>query len=430
MTEQPIQASDALVGDLFAELEQIGTVDAHEHLPTEASRMGADRDFYSLFQHYCSGDLVAAGATDEDRQAFGNRELPIEQRWARFRPFLEAIRTGSYARSALIVVRDLLELDDLNDETYQAVGERLRAMNQPGVYDRVLRDRCNIVACIQCWRLGESPYPDYFYHLAPGPEVIDLTSQQALDQLARRGDRAVHTLDDALAAMTTVVENWRGDPQVVGIKSAHAYGRSIAFRKVSRAEAESVFNCIRTHEGHTVSPHEALPLQDYLMYELVARAEAVDLPMVFHTGLQAGNFNRIRNADPLGLQHLIEEFPRAKIDLFHGGMPWVREIAVLAKYFPGVHLNMAWMHIINAAQARAALSEWLDMVPNTKIFGFGGDYGIVEKVYGHLKLARQNVAIVLAEKIRQGAYSRAEASMVARRLMRDNAGRFYGLDLD
>jgi hypothetical protein len=103
---------------------------------------------------------------------------------------------------------------------------------------------------------------------------------------------------------------------------------------------------------------------------------------------------------------------------------------VLAKYFPGVHLNMAWSHIANPVQARSALSEWLDMVPNTKIFGFGGDYAIVEKVYGHLKIARQNIAMVLAEKIREGAYTRSEASMVARRLMRENADRFYGLGLD
>jgi hypothetical protein len=37
--------------------------------------------------------------------------------------------------------------------------------------------------------------------------------------------------------------------------------------------------------------------------------------------------------------------------------------------------------------ARTALDEWLDMVPSSKIFGFGGDYAIVEKVYGHVVLA-------------------------------------------
>ena len=422
--------TDGLVAELFAELEQIGTVDAHEHLPTEAWCMQQKRDFFSLFEHYCRGDLVAAGATDEDMAFFADRDKPEDQRWQRFKPLLSAIRTGGYARSALIVVHDLLGFDDLNDDTYKAVGEKLREMNRPGLYDYVLRERCNIAACIECWCLGGQPYPDYFYHLAPGPEVTDLTSQAALDGLAKRCDHAIHTLDDALECMTIVVGRWRADPKVVGIKSAHAYGRSLAFQKVPRAVAEEVFNRILTNEGHALSVHEALPLQDYLMFQLVARADAVGLPMVFHTGLQAGNFNRIANANPLHLQSLIEEFPRAKIDLFHAGMPWVREIAVLAKYFPGVHLNMAWTHIINPAQARSALCEWLDMVPNTKIFGFGGDYCIVEKVYGHLKLARQDVAMVLAEKIREGAYTREEASVVARRLMRENAGRFYALGLD
>ncbi|MBS3764491.1 MAG: amidohydrolase family protein, partial [Planctomycetes bacterium] len=175
--------------------------------------------------------------------------------------------------------------------------------------------------------------------------------------------------------------------------------------------------------------HEALPLQDYLVFQMVGRASEIDLPIVIHTGLQAGNYNRIRNADPLHLQTLIEEFPATKFDLFHGGMPWVREIAVLAKYFPGVHLNMAWMHIIGPEQACSALSEWLDMVPNTKIFGFGGDYGIVEKVYGHITIARRNIARVLAGKIRLSGWSREEASRVGRLLLHDNPNRFYNLGL-
>jgi len=430
MAETTVFPADPLIRDLFEELQQIPTVDAHEHLPTEASRMGDRRDFYSLFQHYCAADLISAGATAEDMRAFGDLTLPLEERWQRFRLFFSAIRTGSYARAALIVVRDLLGCDDLSDDTYEEISEKLQAMNRPGIYDRILREKCNIAACIECWCLGNTPYPDYFYHLAPGPEVMDLGNREALDRLAADCDHAVHTIEDVLDCMTVKVERWRATPKVVGIKSAHAYTRGLGFQKVTRQAAETVLNRVLTNEAHCIDAHEALPLQDYLMFQLVARADAVGLPMVFHTGLQAGNYNRIRNADPLLLQPILEEFPRARIDLFHAGMPWVREIAVLAKYFPGVHLNMAWTHIINATQARAALSEWLEMVPNTKIFGFGGDYGIVEKVYGHLKLARQNVAMVLAEKIHNGYYSRADASLVAQRIMRDNPARFYGLDLE
>ena len=415
----------SLEQDIFEELCSIPTIDAHEHLPPEESRLREPRDFYSLFQHYCEADLISSGASKADMVAFADRTLPESERWERFSPFLSRIRTGGYARSSLIVVRDLLGLPDLTDDTFEAVSARLQEINKPGLYDLILRERCNIVACIECWWLGSGPYPDSFYHLASGAEVIDLVSQQALDELSAKCGHSIHSLGDVLECMTRMVERWRANPKVVGVKSVHAYWRSLAFQKVTAHEAETIFNRILTHEGHALSAREMIPLQDFLMFELMARAEAVHLPMVFHTGLQAGNYNRIANADPLLLQPLLEEFPKSRIDLFHGGMPWVREIAVLAKYFPGVHLNMAWMHLISPAQARSALSEWLDMVPNNKIFGFGGDYAIVEKVYGHLKLARQNIAAVLAEKIATAAMSRSEASLIARRLMFDNPRDFY-----
>jgi len=417
-----------LAQEIIEELESIPTVDAHEHLPTEQSRVEKQLDFTSLFEHYCIGDLTAAGATPEDFAFWRDQNKPLGERWQRFEPFFTAIRTGAYARSALLVVRDLLDFDDLNDDTYEAVSQKLQEGNRPGVYDRILKERSNIVACVQCWQLG-NPHPDYFVHLAPGPEAIDVMSQQKLQELSAQHDVSVHDLDGLLECMTKKVEAWKADPTVVGIKSAHAYSRSIEFKRTLRADAERVFNQLLTNESHAISLHEAIPLQDFLMFELVARAEACDLPMVFHTGIQAGNCNRILNANPLHLQSLLEEFPNVRFDLFHAGMPWVREIGILAKYFPNVYLNMAWTHIINPAQARSALSEWLDMVPNTKIFGFGGDYSIVEKVYGHLTIARRGIARVLAEKIEEGSYSRSEASMVARRLMFENPNEFYRLGL-
>ena len=123
-----ILQDDALVCELFEELEQIGTVDAHEHLPTEESVLKEDKDFFTLFKHYCRGDLVSAGATEEDIAFLEDHNQPLNDRWERFKPFLSAIRTGGYARSALIVVREILGLDDLNDDTHEAVGEKLREM--------------------------------------------------------------------------------------------------------------------------------------------------------------------------------------------------------------------------------------------------------------------------------------------------------------
>ena len=69
-----------------------------------------------------------------------------------------------------------------------------------------------------------------------------------------------------------------------------------------------------------------------------------------------------------------------------------------------------------------ALSEWLDAVPATKIFAFGGDYIVPEKIYGHLELARADVAEVLAAKVQRGRMTESEAMKVARLLFNLNRG--------
>ncbi len=421
--------TSTLYRDIYDELRDTPTIDAHEHLPSEVEALGRRVDFFTLFEHYCKSDLVAAGASQDDIAYWLDRDKPLGERWQRFKPFWSAIRTGGYARAALIVMRDLLGFPDLNDDTVQGVSDALVALNKPGFYDVLLRQKCNLAACIECWHLYDEGLPDYFYHVAPARDLINLHEPTVLPDLQKTYRRSIHSLDDVLHVMTMGVEAWLANPKVVGTKIGHAYQRSLRFEKRTRHEAELVFNRILTNESHQISLQEAMPLLDYLLFELVARAEAVGLPLAIHTGLQAGNFHRIENANPLHLQSLLEEFPRARFDLYHGGMPWVREIAVLAKQFPGVYLNMAWMHIIDPAQARSALSEWLDIVPNTKIFGFGGDYAVVEKVYGHLVIARQNIARVLADKVEEGAYSRAEASMLVRRLMFENPNEFYRLHL-
>jgi hypothetical protein len=71
------------------------------------------------------------------------------------------------------------------------------------------------------------------------------------------------------------------------------------------------------------------------------------------------------------------------------------------------------------------LHEWLDMVPETKIFAFGGDYLFPEGVYGHAEMAREDVARVLTERVRWGALTENEAIALAVRLLRTNAAELF-----
>jgi len=77
------------------------------------------------------------------------------------------------------------------------------------------------------------------------------------------------------------------------------------------------------------------------------------------------------------------------------GMPWVRDTAFIAKNFKNVYLNLCWSHIVSPYMTRSALLEYVDIAPANKIIAFGGDYIVsaVEKIYGHLYMAKENIAM-------------------------------------
>jgi predicted TIM-barrel fold metal-dependent hydrolase len=164
-----------------------------------------------------------------------------------------------------------------------------------------------------------------------------------------------------------------------------------------------------------------MPLQDFMVHQLIQLAIQHDLPIQIHTGLQEGNENIISNADPTHLLNLFMEYQEAKFDIFHGSYPYISELAVIAKNFPNVYIDMAWLHIVSPYIARCALAEWLDTVPANKILGFGGDYVFVEGIYGHSVIARENIAWTLAEKIEKQGYTVTETKQLAANLLRNNA---------
>ena len=90
---------------------------------------------------------------------------------------------------------------------------------------------------------------------------------------------------------------------------------------------------------------------------------------------------------------------------------------------------MCWAHIISPAASVNALYEWIDSVPFNKIIAFGGDYMIVDAVYGHQYLARVNVSKALAYKVEEGVFGVDEAKHIAKMLFFDNPKRIFKLNI-
>ncbi len=225
----------------------------------------------------------------------------------------------------------------------------------------------------------------------------------------------------------------------IGVKVGLAYMRKLRFDKVSQREAEEVFVNIYNQElfrkrqlntrvetvPEGLSLKETKPLQDFMVHKIIQLAGKRRLPIQIHTGIQEGNENIITNSNPTLLTNLFREYKEVRFDVFHGSYPYTGELAVLAKNFQNVYIDMCWLHIISPYRARQALAEWLDTVPWNKIFGFGGDYLFAEGVYGHSVIARENIARVLTEKVEEGSFTEEQAVYLARKLLRDNAYEFF-----
>ena len=86
------------------------------------------------------------------------------------------------------------------------------------------------------------------------------------------------------------------------------------------------------------------------------------------------------------------------------------------------------MNIVSPATCVQMLDEWLDYVPNNKLFGFGGDLEMVESIHGHLEQARDNIARALAVKVDRGDYEKNTALEIAENMLFNNPKSLYKLD--
>ena len=394
---------------------QMDIVDAHEHLPPEHVRTSGPVDALTLFAHYTRTDLVTAGMQPEGYDRMLNPEIPLDERWQLIRPHLENIRYGSYARPAFLAAKEFYGFDDINDETYRPLSERMEAENTPGIYTRILRDKCNIrVALTQA---GRTDYDgDLLVPLMPLDTYGMVSSAQDVEKRANQFGLSVKNLDGYLEVARKGVAQLKAEG-AVGLKSVSRPNAA-----VNRQAAEEIFqNILKGQESGNTQP-----LRDFLMHEMFDIAADLDMVVAVHTGMW-GDF---RTLDPKHFIPIFPQHPRTKFDVYHMGMPWVRETGVIGKNFPNVWLNICWCHIISPRMTCSALDEYIDMVPINKIIGFGGDYGRpVEKVYGHLLMALEDIAEVLGSRVDRGLMGFDDAVMIAQKWLHGNPKELYQLEI-
>ncbi len=400
---------------LYEYATETPVIDTHEHIPLSEKHYNERTiRFGDMFTPYVTNDLWSAG------MPFPEGAAPafacIEQHWDAFEPYWRLVKHGSYARAFRIALQKFYGVDDLTRENHAEIVRKANEDNAPGIFKRIFNDACGIEKSVVC----SGALPDRDDPLLVGNIVapsMQITSKQAMDGLVGKVDGAsVRTLDDLVEVMGRWMEMQAADG-AIEFKT-----RAIPVERPNRDKAAAAFSSMVA--GVAFSTDESNQFCTYMREADAKKAAELDLPMAIHTGVW-GDFRDLSVSDLIGF---IGRNPATKMDIYHLGIPEVRAAVQVVKNFPNAYLNLCWAHVVASDMVVATLKEAMDVIPMNKVFAFGADYILfVEKVYGHLQMARENVAIVLGDRVDRNLMDLSEAKEVLRMWFYDNPKEFYRL---
>jgi predicted TIM-barrel fold metal-dependent hydrolase len=419
---------------LYDQISQLEVIDAHEHLFSERHRVSLPPDAAAMFaQQYPAMGLLASGMPPADLEAVGNLEKPLDERWALLRPHLLNIRDLALTRALMLGIRELYGFDEVDDGNYIDLTEAMRSFNRPGIYREIFRDRCRIAAAfVQQYNSVDPPWempPAGSFRL---PQMFEnlfnvAWRSDALPRVETCAGRSIRTLDAFMDALEPAMAHFqrRG---LLGIKLM----KQVIGPEPAREQVAPLFEpLIAEGMGRTRSPAlvagERAALRDFIGHAMLRICGELGLRVMFHSGTRPGI--DFRSTDPNLHVPLFAKYPDVNFEIYHCGMPWVRDAGMIAMSFPNVWLNMCWTQSISPRMARSALCEWLEYVPHNKIIACGGDSAYwIEHSVGDLIHSRVNLAMVLADRVEAGETTEDGAVALARRLLFDNAADLHRLN--
>ncbi len=413
-------------------VDSLYVIDTHEHLfgrEEYCSSRGENWDVLCEYlEHYFSRDLISAGMPKQEFDKLFDTKIHIAERFMLAEPYWDMARYTGYGRALDISVKGIYGFERIDRNTIEPLNEEFRKSFGKGQYERVLKEKSKIIISI----LDNDLNCDRRYFRS----VFQLGSfilPKSADDILRANQyigRSITCLDDFLEACKSAISDAL-EKGAIAFKTPMAYERSLSVSRSTYHQAEEAFN--EFYRVYSLPDWTSKPIyppkefQDYMIHFILRELSKRGVVVQIHTGIQEGNGNIISNSNPMLLSNLFLEYPDVKFDVFHMGYPYQQELSALAKIFPNVFIDMCWGHIISPTASVNALIEWLDAVPANKISAFGGDYCLVDGVYGHQVMARHDVSVSLAKKVKQGSFDVDEAKRIAWLLFVENPARLFGL---
>ena len=417
--------------ELREHIVTIPIIDCHDH-------SGEERPKYTdailaLTSGYFHDDIASA-VGEADRWILEDCSLSLDERWPIFERAWSRTKFTGYSLVTRMAMKEFYGEDELTLDALKRIQEKLLDFSDDALTESVL-DKAGIKVRITDNWPDVKKIVDGSFKMPPRsrlaisiPAYHAVCSYEEVQPLISPTKRTVTSLDEYIQACREVFEVQK-DFGAVCFKDQSAYTRHIGYSNPSRSQAEESFNWMISNPRHKLSyPDGNRPLGDYLFHEFMRMAKEMDLPVQLHTGHMAGTWNDIRKTRAIHLLPVLELHKDVRFDLFHLNWPYDGDILFLGKNFPNVAIDFCWAHIIDPVYSQRIIPQILGAVPHGKIHGYGSDHGgNLDRSWAHSQIARDNIAIGLAEMVEMDYIGLEDAKEIAQAWLFDNPNEFFRL---
>lgn len=412
-------------------LDTVWLIDCHDH--SGECGPAYDDPIGVIAGGYFHADLHSASSAD-DLAVMMDTKRPLEERWPVLeRAWKRTCHTG-YAQVVRRVLNRFYGEEELTLAALKRMADKLMDLSDPAAFEAVLEEAKIAVRLEDVWPDVKKVLDGTWKMTPRGRLVISLPQFHAVRDHAgvqRMGGfvgRCVTCLDEYLEVCREIFVGFKRYG-AVAFKDQSAYSRTLAYDNPPRADAERVFNWFMEDPRRSAAyPDGVKPLDDWLFHQFLRTARDLDLPVQVHTGHMAGVRNDIVKTNAAGLTRVLELHREVRFDLFHANWPFCDEIIFLGKNYPNVTIDFCWTNIIDPIYCRRMFQQVLSAVPHGKVHAYGSDFGgCADRAWAHAEIARDNVAVALAELVEQDYLALDDAKEVAHDWLFANANAFFRL---
>jgi hypothetical protein len=416
--------------DMLAFVGAEPVVDVHEHHMPEILN-SRDVGLLGLFAQSYAGWTPARPYPLPSEAAAGYTPpvAPEAPGWDDVAAYVEGSGSNSFVHTLVSALTDLYSLGEggITRENWESLDAEIRRRHaDPGWPEQVIA-RAGIEEIIT------DPFSDPLLdaRAALGPRYRSVARVNALavgwhgtsrdhngnssHDFARALGVQLDTFEDYVAFLATFVDTLAERNQVA-LKSALAYDRDLSFDEPDEALAR------RAWGRPDPSADERKAFGDFVVDRLCALAGERDVPFQMHLGTAL-----IRGSHPMNVAALVERHPGTRFLLMHLAYPWSRDLFGLAFVYRNIWIDLTWSFLLSPSHFKLALHEAIDILPDEGRMMLGGDSWHAEESYGAVMLARRLIAEVLAERVAGGRLDVEGAQRLARRILSENARKFFGL---